>query len=126
MGIIIKHSGSFKNTESFFKKVQQLKIERILKKYGERGVLALSAATPTDSGLTSESWDYTIETTRSGYTLSWENQNVHNGVNVAIILQTGHGTGTGGYVRGRDYINPAIQPIFDQLANEAWREVTKV
>lgn len=96
----------------------------ILKKYGEIGVEALAAATPKDTGTTAASWRYEIVKKRDGYSLYWCNDNVHNGVNIALILQYGHGTGTGGYVKGMDYINPAIRPIFDAIANDAWREVT--
>ena len=89
-------------------------------------VEALSAATPVDSGLTASSWYYEIEHNDTGASISFFNSNVNEGVPIAIILQYGHGTGTGGWVEGRDYINPAIQPIFDQIANDVWREVTKV
>ena len=97
----------------------------ILDRYGKEGVRALSQATPTDTGLTAISWSYKVETSRSGAKITWYNTNIQNGVPIALILQYGHGTGTGGYVEGRDYINPAIQPIFDKLAEEAWREVTR-
>lgn len=124
MAIIIKHRGSFRNTERLFQKLDRFEISNILEKYGKMGVDALSAATPVNSGETSNSWDYTVEKQNSGYTIVWTNSNVNNGVNIALILQTGHGTGTGGYVRGKDYINPALRPIFDALAEEAWQEVT--
>lgn len=125
MGIVIKHYGSFKNTERLFQNLSRFKIYNVLNKYGQMGVDALSSATPVDSGNTAGSWDYTIEKNGAGYTIVWTNNNTNDGVNIALILQTGHGTGTGGYVRGRDYINPALRPIFDGLANEAWQEVTK-
>lgn len=125
MGIVIKHRGSFKNTERLFQKLSRFEINNVLDKYGQMGVSALSAATPTSSGETANSWDYVVEKTNSGYAIAWTNSNNNQGVNIALILQTGHGTGTGGYVKGIDYINPALKPIFDQLANEAWQEVTK-
>lgn len=109
--------------EDFLKKAKELRIDAALKKYGEMGVQALSAATPVDTGKTASSWRYEIETTNTGKTIHWVNDNVNNYVNIALILQYGHGTGTGGYVAGRDYINPALAPIFDELANEAWKEI---
>lgn len=126
MGITITHKGNFEKTDRFFKKLLRFEINKILSKYGEKGVAALSAATPIDTGTTSQSWSYEIEKTGSGYSITWSNSNVNKGVNIALILQTGHGTGTGGYVRGIDYINPALAPIFDEMADEAWSEVTKV
>lgn len=97
-----------------------------LDKYGREGVAALASATPVDSGLTAQSWYYVIENKKGSATISFHNSNIQNGVSIAIILQYGHGTGTGGWVEGRDYINPAIQPIFDRIANKAWREVTNL
>lgn len=97
----------------------------ILDKYGREGVAALASATPVDTGLTAKSWYYKIENKKGSVTISFLNSNIQNGVPIAIILQYGHGTGTGGWVEGRDYINPAIQPIFDRIVAEAWREVTK-
>lgn len=125
MSIIIKHKGDFKNTDRFFKRLSRLEINSVLNKYGSKGVDALQAATPVDSGKTAGSWKYEINRERNGYTISWSNTNVNQGVNIALILQLGHGTGTGGYVQGIDYINPALQPVFEALADEAWREVTK-
>ena len=93
-----------------------------LDQYGRRGVDALSAATPSDTGTTAASWSYDIQETSSGVTINWYNSNINDGVNIAIIIQYGHGTGTGGYVQGRDYINPALQPLFDQMS-EAVRRV---
>ena len=122
--IVIKHSGNFKNTENFMNRMAKSYIFRCLYKYGQEGVAALSAETPVDTGLTASSWNYEIRKSKGSYSISWTNSNVVNGVPIAIILQYGHGTGTGGYVQGRDYINPAIQPIFDKIAEEAWREVT--
>lgn len=114
------------DTLKFLKRIKELRIESILRKYGEEGVSALMAATPVDTGKTASMWGYEIEKTSSGWTINWTNSNINNYVNIAVILQYGHGTGTGGYVAGRDYINPAMAPIFDKLADEAWNEVTKV
>jgi hypothetical protein len=95
-----------------------------LESLGQKGVAALSSATPVDSGLTAASWSYEISNKNGRTTITWFNSHVESGVNIAIILQYGHGTGTGGYVSGRDYINPAIQPIFDQIAEDMWKKVT--
>lgn len=122
--IRFKHSGDFKHTEAFFKNATRQSPESILQKYGQAGVDALAAATPKDTGATAASWSYEIVATRSGYSIYWSNSNENRGVNIALILQYGHGTGTGGYVKGVDYINPAIRPIFDEIANAAWKEVT--
>lgn len=122
--IRFKHKGDFKHTESFFKKVRERSYLNTLKKYGQAGVDALASATPKDSGATAAAWSYEIVQTDGGYSIYWSNSNTNNGVNIAVILQYGHGTGTGGYVRGIDYINPAIRPIFDQIADDAWKEVT--
>ena len=122
--ITISHKGDFKKSLKLLNKLTDFPIRNILEKYGKLGVDALSAATPVDTGKTAASWIYEIEMTKDSYTITWSNTNVNKHVNIALILQQGHGTGTGGYVAGRDYINPAIQPIFDQIADEAWREVT--
>jgi hypothetical protein len=114
-----------KNTEDFLKKAKELKIESVLNKYGAKGVQALAAATPVDSGRTASSWGYEIENTGKGWAIHWTNDNINKYVNVAVILQYGHGTGTGGYVAGRDYINPALAPIFQEIADEAWKEITQ-
>ena len=96
----------------------------VLEKYGSQGVQALSAATPTESGKTASSWDYKIVKKGGKVSVIWNNSNIENGVNIAVILQYGHGTGNGGYVQGRDHINPALRPIFDAMADAAWKEVT--
>lgn len=124
--IVVKHRGNFNKTENFLKRASRFDIRRILERYAKEGVAALSAATPVDSGLTASSWGYEITINRGSYVISWTNSNINDGVPIAIILQYGHGTGTGGWVEGRDYINPAMQPIFDKIADEAWREVTKL
>lgn len=128
--ITISHKGDFKKSIKFLNTVAEKvgansPIQKILERYGQLGVDALAAATPVDTGKTAASWTYEIEMTSDGYTITWLNTNVNKHVNIALILQYGHGTRNGGYVAGRDYINPAIQPIFDQMANEAWREVTE-
>lgn len=122
--IRFKHKGDFKHTEHFFKKVRERSYLNALKRYGQAGVKALSSATPVESGATAAAWSYEITQTNGGYSIFWTNSNINNGVNIAVILQYGHGTGTGGYVQGIDYINPAIRPIFEQIADEAWKEVT--
>lgn len=121
--ITFSSQGDFSRTFKFLNKMKTFRIENILKKYAEQGVSALQAATPKDSGLTASSWSYSIEAGRESATIYWSNSNVNKGVNIAVILQYGHGTGTGGYVQGRDYINPAMRPVFDKIAEEAWREV---
>ena len=121
--IRITSKGDFNNTFRFLKKMSNFKVNKILEKYGAMGVSALAAATPVDSGLTADSWGYEISVEKEGATIHWTNTNQNNGVYIAVILQYGHGTGTGGYVQGRDYINPAIRPVFDKIAEEAWMEV---
>ncbi len=118
--------GSFDNTEKYLTRLQKLKINDVLNKYGSMGVNALSNATPTESGVTAASWSYTIEQRNGYYSIRWHNSHVENGIPIVVLLQYGHGTRTGGYVQGRDFIMPAIQPIFDQIAADVWREVTRV
>ena len=119
-----RQKGDFSKTYSFLNKYKKGVEIRSLEEYGRKGVAALSSATPVNTGKTANSWYYKIEKSDKWIKLVFCNSNVQNGVPIAIILQYGHGTGTGGWVEGRDYINPSIQPIFDQLANDAWREVT--
>lgn len=116
--------GSFKNAERFFSNSQNInqKFREIMQKYGQAGVEALQKATPKDSGATANSWSYTIE----DWGLSFSNSNVVNGVAIAIILQYGHGTRNGGYVQGRDYINPTLQPIFDKISEDLEKEVRRL
>lgn len=116
-------TGDFSNTFRFLEKMKNFKVRHILEKYASAGVSALSSATPVDSGATAASWGYEIKSSGESHTIYWTNTNSNKGVVIAVILQYGHGTGTGGYVQGRDYINPAIRPIFDKIAEEAWREV---
>ena len=123
--VTIKSKGDLSKTYKFLKKLSSKKFLDKLDDYGKEGVAALSVATPVDTGKTAASWDYKITTTTNSITITWTNSNVVKGVPIAIILQYGHGTRNGGWVEGRDYINPAIQPIFEQIKNEIWREVTK-
>lgn len=124
--ISFRHKGDFSKTFRYLEGARKASRLRLLDKYGAEGVNALASATPVDSGLTAQSWYYEIERSTDSATISFHNSNIQNGVPIAIILQYGHGTGTGGWVEGRDYINPAIQPIFDKIANDAWKEVTKL
>lgn len=124
--ISFSHKGDFSKTRGFLENAKKSSRLKVLDKYGNRGVAALSSATPVDSGVTASSWYYEIERGSSYEKINFLNSHVNKGVPIAIILQYGHGTGTGGWVQGRDYINPAIQPVFDEIANEVWREVTKL
>lgn len=124
--ITFKHRGDFSKLENFLNRMSKgAYFNRILNEYGRRGVEALSAATPVDSGTTASSWRYEIQNDGNRMKIEWLNSNVNQGVNIALIIQLGHGTGTGGYVQGRDYINPAMQEVFDGFAEEIWGEVTK-
>ena len=122
--IKIVSKGNFNKTEEMLKKSGNLAKNISLDSYGAKGVEALRNATPKDTGLTANSWSYKIEKSNDNITISFENSNINNGVPIAIILQYGHGTRNGGWVEGYDYINPAIRPIFDELAKAAWKEVT--
>lgn len=124
--IRFSHKGDFSKTQKFFERMKEVVRLGDLNKYGREGVAALASATPVDSGLTASSWYYEIEHRSDSATISFHNSNIQNGVPIAIILQYGHGTRNGGWVQGRDYINPAIQPVFDKIANDAWKEVTKL
>ena len=124
--ITFRQKGDFSKITSFLEKAKEVVKLGDLDKYGKAGVEALSSATPVDSGLTASSWYYKIENKNGKASINFYNSNIQNGVPIAIILQYGHGTGTGGWVEGRDYINPAIQPIFDKIAENAWKEVTKL
>lgn len=123
MKISFTSKGDFSKTIKFLNKVKNVKINDILSKYGKIGVNALSQATPKDSGVTSRSWNYKIEVNDNNASIVWYNTNVVKGVNIAVILQYGHGTRNGGWVEGRDYINPAMKPIFDKIADQVWKEV---
>lgn len=125
MGIYFRHKGNFKNTRDFLKHATESDFRFVLQKYAEEGVEALSSATPWRTGETAQSWSYEIVQERDSFRIYWTNQNFNKGVNIALILQYGHGTGTGGYVTGIDYINPTMKPIFDKLAQAAWDEVKR-
>lgn len=124
--ISFRQKGDFSKLTSYLERVKEAARLSILDKYGREGVAALSSATPVDSGETANSWFYKIEHNNGSASITFCNSHINKGVPIAIILQYGHGTGTGGWVEGRDYINPAIQPIFDKIASEAWKEVTKL
>lgn len=124
VGITFTHKGDFSKTEQFLNKLMKRDYLNVLDKYGQQGVEALRAATPRRTGVTANSWSYEITQSGDKTTISWTNSNRVNGVPIAIILQYGHGTRNGGFVQGRDYINPALRPIFEAIANDAWKEVT--
>jgi hypothetical protein len=124
--IQFRQKGDFSKLSRYLEKVKEKARIGDLDRYGRAGVAALSSATPVDTGLTAKSWYYEIVRKNGSVSITFNNSNIQNGVPIAIILQYGHGTNNGGWVQGRDYINPAIRPIFDKLANEAWREVTKL
>lgn len=124
--ITFRQKGDFSKLTRFLERAKEVAKLGDLDKYGREGVAALSSATPVDSGLTASSWYYEIEHQNGSVSITFNNSNINKGVPIAIILQYGHGTRNGGWVQGRDYINPAIQPIFDKIADAAWREVTKL
>ena len=124
--LYVTSQGDFSKTQKFLAKLARPNIIERLKAYGSMGVDALSAATPKDSGKTAGSWGYEVKQSGKTYSIVWTNTNVVQGVPIAVILQYGHGTGTGGYVKGRDYINPAIQPIMDRIAENVWKVVSSV
>ena len=124
--ISFRQKGDFSKLTSFLERAKESVKIGDLDKYGREGVAALSSATPIDSGKTANSWNYEITNKNGSVTISFNNSNIQNGVPIAIILQYGHGTKNGGWVQGRDYINPAIQPVFDEIVDKAWREVTKL
>lgn len=116
--------GTFDKTTKFLEMMKSGKVYDILNSYGQQGVDALSSATPQDSGETAHSWGYQVNYSKSRASISWFNTHREGRVNIAVILQYGHGTGTGGYVQGRDYINPAMRPIFDKILTDVWKAVT--
>ena len=124
--ISIRQKGDFSKLSKYFERVKEAARLGVLDKYGREGVAALSSATPVKTWKTAASWTYDIERQNGSVSIVFRNTNINKGVPIAIILQTGHGTGTGGWVQGRDYINPAIQPIFDKIADSAWKEVTSI
>ena len=124
--ISFRQKGDFSKLTRYFEKVKEAVQVGDLDKYGREGVAALASATPVDSGNTANSWYYKIENNKGSASITFYNSNIQNGIPIAIILQYGHGTRNGGWVQGRDYINPAIQPIFDKIAESAWKEVTNL
>lgn len=124
--ISFRQKGDFSKLTNFFEKAKQAVHLSDLDKYGKEGVAALASATPVKTGKTANSWYYEITHQNGSVSISFLNSNIQNGIPIAIIIQYGHGTNNGGWVQGRDYINPAIQPLFDKIANDAWREVTKL
>ena len=126
MGIVFKQKGDYSKVTKYLERIKRGVNIRNLDKYAQAGVNALASATPVDTGLTARSWYYEIEQKNGIIRISFCNSNIQNGVPIAIILQYGHGTRNGGWVEGRDYINPAIQPIFDKLTDDAWKEVSNV
>lgn len=123
--ISFKHKGNFKMTENFLINAKKFNVSKILKKYAQEGVKELSSATPINTGETANSWDYTIKMSKNSASVTWTNSKMAGDTPLVILLQYGHGTRNGGYVQGRDFINPAIRPILDKIADEAWKEVTK-
>ncbi len=123
--IRFKHRGNFNKLQKFFFRMTNRDYLTILSEYGRKGVEALASSTPVDTGKTADSWEYTIETSSNRTTISWSNSNENQGYNIALMLQYGHGTKNGGYVKGIDYINPTIKPIFEAMASELWKEVTR-
>ena len=123
--ITVKHKGSFNRTTRFLHDILRLDYKTIMARYGRMGIKELSAATPIDSGITADSWYYEIHELPTGLSIVWSNKNINDGVNIAIILRYGHGTGTGGYVVGRNYISPAIRPVFDEMADSVWKELKR-
>ena len=126
IGVKFTHKGDLSRTEKFLQALKERNFLKHLERYGEIGVEALSSATPVDTGKTAASWGYEIHSEGDSVSIIWTNSNINKNVNIAIILQYGHGTRNGGYVVGRDYINPAMQPIFDQIADAVWMEVTRL
>lgn len=124
--ISFRHKGDYSKATRYFERLKEVARLGILNKYGRAGVDALSSATPVESGKTASSWGYEVEHSAGSAKIVFTNSNINKGVPIAIILQYGHGTGTGGYVQGRDYINPAIQPVFDKIVEDVWREVTEI
>lgn len=120
-----KVTGSYEKTKKFLRKNSKMDLNSVLSKYAQKGVEALSSNTPKDTGITSNSWSYEIHNADNGYIIYWKNSNINKGVSIALVLQYGHGTGTGGYVQGIDYINPALRPVFDEIAESVWKEVRK-
>jgi hypothetical protein len=118
------HRGNFNKTTRYLRKLSDLELRNILMKYGTEGVTALRSNTPKDTGLTADAWDYEVKTRRNGFSIYWTNSNINEGIPIAILLQYGHGTRSGTFVEGIDFINPSMRPIFDRIAEDLWKEVT--
>ena len=123
--VMFRQKGDFRRTSDFLKRANRLNLDVILNQYGQEGVEALRAAPPKDTGTTANSWSYVVHKGTGSITITWSNSNIVDGVPIAVILQYGHGTRNGGYVQGTDYINPAMKPIFDKIAQRAWEEVKR-
>lgn len=122
--ITFESSGSWGKTDSFLAAIRNKKIYAALDRYGKQGVSALASATPVETGVSAQSWSYKVEHASGQESITWYNSHTHGGLPIVVLLQYGHGTGTGGYVQGRDFINPALRPIFDKIADEVWKAVT--
>ena len=123
--ITIESQGEWKLTRNWFDRMTKLDLALIMNQFGREGAAALASATPSRTGVTAKSWNYEVKRTGNNWKITWTNSNVNKGANIAVLIQYGHGTRNGGYVVGRDYINPAIRPIFDKIADKAWKEVTR-
>jgi len=126
MGVVIKHYGDFSNLDKFLRNYDRQKLIGVLNSLGQEGVNALASATPIDSGVSASSWGYEVQARKNSFSIRWTNSNVNKGIPIVILIQYGHATGSGGYVQGRDFINPAIQPIFNRISNAIWEEVNRL
>lgn len=125
--IVWKAKGDLKNTVQFLKKINQNWYRKLLEHYAKKAVDALASATPRDTGKTASSWSYEIQMdTEDRFVIGFNNSNINDGVPIALVIQYGHATPTGGWVEGLDYINPALQPIFDEMAKSLWKEVASI
>lgn len=123
--ITIESQGEWKLTRNWFDRMTKLDLALIMNQFGREGAAALASATPSRTGATAKSWNYEVTRKGNNWKITWTNSNVNKGANIAVLIQYGHGTRNGGYVVGRDYINPAIRPVFDKIAQKAWKEVTR-
>lgn len=123
--ITIESQGDWKLTRNWFDRMTKLDLALIMNQFGREGAAALASATPSRTGATAKSWNYEVKRTGNNWKITWTNSNINKGANIAVLIQYGHGTRNGGYVVGRDYINPAIRPVFDKIAAKAWKEVTR-
>jgi len=122
----ISQKGDFRKTTRFLTLAKRIEYKKILDRYGKLGVIRLQQATPIDTGHTADAWDYEVVVKNNNLSIFWTNSNINEGVQIAVILQYGYGTRNGGYVEGRDYINPALQPLFDDIVDDAWKEITRL